>query len=65
MMSPWLFNVYMDAMMKEVKLEMRRWGGEILGRGKRVEIACPLVCRRLGFVWRIGGGPKGNGGTFC
>ena len=34
-MSPWLFNVYMDAVMKEVKM----------GRGKRVEIGWPLVCR--------------------
>ena len=25
-MSPWLFNVYMDAVMKEVKLEMGRRG---------------------------------------
>ena len=40
-MSPWLFNIYMDAMMKKVKI----------GRGvsflddERVEIAWPLVCR--------------------
>ena len=35
-MSPWLLNVYMDVVMKEVN--------EISG-GKRVEIAWPLVCR--------------------
>ena len=33
--SLWLFNVYMDAVVKEVKI----------GMGKRVETAWPLVCR--------------------
>ena len=32
-MSPWLFNVYMDALMKEMKMGMGRRGG------KRVEVA--------------------------
>ena len=32
-MSPWLFNVYMDAVMKEVKMAMGR-KGEILGGGE-------------------------------
>ena len=36
-MSPWFFNLYMDAVMKEVKMGMR-------GRD-RVEITFPLVCR--------------------
>ena len=40
-------------------------GSEVSGGGKRVEIAWPLVCRRLGFVWLVGGRPEGNGGTFC
>ena len=39
-MSPSLFNVYMDAVMKEVKM-----GSEISRGGKRVEIAWPLVSR--------------------
>ena len=34
-MSPMLFNVYMDAVMKEVKM----------GRRGREEIDWPLVCR--------------------
>ena len=37
---------------------------EISGGGKRVEIVWPLVCRGLGFVWRVGERPEGNGGTF-
>ena len=36
-MSPLLFNVYMDAVMKE--------GSEIPGGRKKVEITWPLVCR--------------------
>ena len=38
-MSPWLFKVNMDAVMKEVKMGMGRRGEE------RVEVAWPLVCR--------------------
>ena len=29
-MSPWLFNIYMDGMMKEVKMGMGRWGVSFL-----------------------------------
>ena len=29
-MSPWLFNVYMDAVMKGVKMGMGRWGERFL-----------------------------------
>ena len=50
-MSPWLFNVYMDAVMKEVKVGMRRRGVRFQEEGRELEIAWPLVCRRLGFVW--------------
>ena len=39
-MSLWLFNVYIDAVMKEVKNEDGD-GKE----GKRVDITWPLVCR--------------------
>ena len=39
-LSPWLFNVYMDAVMKEVKM-----GSKIPGGGERVEITWTLVCR--------------------
>ena len=43
--SPWLFNVYISTVMKEVKMGMRRRGSEISGGVKRVEIAWPLACR--------------------
>ena len=44
-MFPWLFNVYMDAVMKELKMEMGRGGSEISGGEKRMEIAWLLVWR--------------------
>ena len=44
-MSPWLFNVYMDGVMKEVKMGMGRRGSEIPGGWERVENTWPLVCR--------------------
>ena len=37
--SPWLFNVYMDAVMKGVKMGDGKEGSEIHGRWERVEIA--------------------------
>ena len=43
-MSPWLFNVYMDGVMKDVKMGTGRRGVGFLEDG-RVEIAWPLVCR--------------------
>ena len=33
-MSPWLFNVFMDLVMKEVKMRMRRRGVRLLDEGK-------------------------------
>ena len=38
-MSPWFFNVYMYAAMKEVKMGMRRKGVRFLEEG-RVEASC-------------------------
>ena len=43
-MSPLLFNVYMDAVMKEVKIGMGRRGVRFLEDGV-VESSWPLVCR--------------------
>ena len=43
-MSPWLFNVYKDVVMKDVKMGMGE-GSEIPGGGKRVETTCLLVCK--------------------
>ena len=42
--SPWLFNLYMDAVMKEVKMGMGRRGVRFQDEG-RVETTWPLVCR--------------------
>ena len=40
-MSLWLLNEYMDAVMKEVKMEM----------GRRIELKLPgLIFRGLGFI---------------
>ena len=44
-MSPWLFNVYMNRLMKELKMRMGWRGGEIPGGWERKEIAWPLACR--------------------
>ena len=51
-MSSCLFNVYVGAVMKEVKMGMGR-------------ITWPLVLRRLGFVWAVKGRPEKDGGAFC
>ena len=44
-MFPWLFNVYMDGVMKEVKMMDGKEGSELPEGWNRVEIAWPLVCR--------------------
>ena len=47
-MSPQALNVYMDAVMKELKKEIKKVGEELkmgMGKGERMEIAWPLVCR--------------------
>ena len=44
-MSPWLFNEYVDAGMKEVKMEIGRIGMRFLEGERGVEIAWPLLCR--------------------
>ena len=60
-MSPWLFNVYMDRAMKEVKMGMGNMG-EISGGGKRVEVS---YMQMTSFLRRVRGRPKRNGGIFC
>ena len=64
-MSPWFFNVFMVAVIKEVKMRIGKRGVRFLKGRERVEIAWPLLCRLRGFMLRIGGRPKGNGGTYC
>ena len=44
-MSPWLFIIYMDGVMKEVKMGDGKKGCELPGGLERMEIAWPHVCR--------------------
>ena len=44
-MSPLLFNVYMDSVMNELKMGIWEEWSEISRGGKRVDIAWHLVCR--------------------
>ena len=54
-MTPWLFNVYMGAVMK-VKM----------GMGRREESGdCLVSCMQVIWVFGVGGRPGVNGGTFC
>ena len=43
-MSPWLFTVYMGAVIKEVKMGMGQIRVCFLDKN-RVETACPCVCK--------------------
>ena len=47
--------------MKEVKKWGWERGSEITGEWKRIEIAWPLVWRRLGSMWQVRGGPEDDG----
>ena len=45
-MSPWLFNVYMDGMVHEVNVRVIGKGLELLSaNGGRFEINQPIICR--------------------
>ena len=46
-MSPWLFNVYMDAVMKEVKMGMWRMGVTFLEDEKEWRLPGPLYVEAL------------------
>ena len=55
-MSHWFFNVYTDAVMKEVKM----------GMGKKGESGDFLAsCMQMTLLYAVGRRPKGNGGTLC
>ena len=56
-MSPWLFIVYMDAVIENMKMGIGRMGVKFM-------IASPFVCRWHSSVWRVAGGPGGDGGGF-
>ena len=50
-MFPWLFNVYMDTVMKELKMGMGRRGVRFQEEGREWRLPGFFVCRGLGFVW--------------
>ena len=60
--SPWLFNLYMDAGMKEEKMGLGRKGVKFQEEGRH----CLPSCMRMTwfFVWKVGGRSKGSGRTF-
>lgn len=41
-MSPWLFNIYMDGVMKEVKMRTRNEGAELVRNGREWRISTCL-----------------------
>ena len=53
-MSPWLFNVYMDTVMKEVKMGM----GSRKGESGDYLVSC------IQMIWFCVG-PEDSGGMFC
>ena len=46
-MSPWLFNMYMDAVMKEVKIRMGKMGVRFLEEGREWRLLCLLYAYDL------------------
>ena len=48
-MSPWLFSVYMDAVMKEVKMERREESGDCLTSCMQMTYAKPCM-QNLGMM---------------
>ena len=65
-MSRWLFNVYMDVVMKEVKMSMGRRGGKFLEDGREWRLLGLLYADDLVlYDERVRGGPEGDGGTVC
>ena len=62
--ASWLFDVYMDAVMRGANWDGED-GSEISGGGRKVEIAWPFVCRGLSFMRRVGRRPEGDGEAFC
>ena len=60
-MSPWLFNEYMNAVMKEVKIGMGRRGVRFQEEGR--ECRLPGLLNAVDLV--LCSESEGNGRTFC
>ena len=56
---PLIFNVYMDAVMKNLKVGMGRAGVRFREEVRKWILHGPLYSRDFG------GNPEGNGETFC
>ena len=53
-MSPWIFNVYMDAVMKEVKMGMRKRGMRCQEKGKEWRLSGIMYADELFFfLWLV------------
>ena len=48
MMSPWLLNMYMDGVVREVNASAPGRGVQLLGRGKSLESESAILC---GWHW--------------
>ena len=64
-MSPWLFNVYMDAVMKDVKIEMEGREVRFQEESRKWRVPGLLYSDNLVLCREYEGRPKSNSGTFC
>ena len=64
-MSPWLLIVYMDGVMKEVKMGIGRRGVRFLEYGKEWELPVLMCADYLVLCGESGDDPDGGGGTVC
>ena len=63
-MFPYLFNVNIYEVMKEVKIGVGRRGLRFQEEGRELRLS-GLLNADDGFVWQVRGRPMGNSGTFC
>ena len=62
-MSPWPFNVYMDAVMKAVKMEIGRTGVRFMEEGRKLKLPGLLYANDLVLCDESEGGPEGDDRT--
>ena len=60
-----MYIVYIDAVMKDARMGMRKMRVKFLEEEERMEINWSLMCRLFGFMGPVKKRPKGNGRTFC
>ena len=65
-MSSWLFNVYIDGVMKELKIGMGRREVRLLEDKRKWRLPCLLYTDDLVLCGESeGGGPESHGGKVC